>query len=312
MTGSEFARSLIAHVLWVAALVATPASAEVLYYHTDHLGSVAAVTDEQGQIIERREYEPFGLRVGEELAGGPGYTGHVHDGATGLDYMQQRYYDPRIGSFLSVDPVTSYSSPMEAFNRYRYANNNPYHFVDPAGMQACGKSTTCRLAQGETGGTISLISHAADGSESSQVSSSSSNGQWNEWKGRLGLSGELTKNGNILDIRALGHDIFYPLMDSPTGSGFKVAGLGALMVALRAEGQLTFKSTHYASRLESAGLNVSRTEAVVGREIARILPNMAVGTDVSGRVRVSGVLVEYRARALQDGGVNVGTIFPVK
>lgn len=134
MTGSESARSLIAHVLWVAALVATPASAEALYYHTDHLGSVAAVTDEQGQIIERREYEPFGLRLGEGLADGPGYTGHVHDGATGLDYMQQRYYDPQLGMFLSVDPVAALdSSDSRHFNRYTYAYNNPYTFKDPDG-----------------------------------------------------------------------------------------------------------------------------------------------------------------------------------
>jgi uncharacterized protein RhaS with RHS repeats len=47
--------------------------------------------------------------------------------------MQQRYYDPQIGRFLSVDPVTAYSNPVGAFNRYWYANNNPYKFTDPDG-----------------------------------------------------------------------------------------------------------------------------------------------------------------------------------
>src|SRR5690606_12219844 len=38
----------------------------------------------------------------------------------------QRYYDPQLGVFLSVDPVTVYDNPISQFHRYRYANNNPY------------------------------------------------------------------------------------------------------------------------------------------------------------------------------------------
>ena len=46
----------------------------------------------------------------------------------------QRYYDPVIGRFLSVDPVTAYSNgDMRHFNRYAYAANNPYKFKDPDG-----------------------------------------------------------------------------------------------------------------------------------------------------------------------------------
>ncbi len=45
----------------------------------------------------------------------------------------QRYYDPGIGRFLSVDPVTADGSTGSNFNRYWYANNNPYKFTDPDG-----------------------------------------------------------------------------------------------------------------------------------------------------------------------------------
>ena len=48
-------------------------------------------------------------------------------------YMQQRYMDPQLGVFLSVDPVTAYEQPVGQFNRYRYANGNPYTYVDPDG-----------------------------------------------------------------------------------------------------------------------------------------------------------------------------------
>jgi RHS repeat-associated protein len=57
----------------------------------------------------------------------------VQDAATGLTYMQQRYYDPLIGRFLSVDPVTALDDPVGYFNRYVYASNNPYRFRDPDG-----------------------------------------------------------------------------------------------------------------------------------------------------------------------------------
>lgn len=41
--------------------------------------------------------------------------------------------DPQLGLFLSVDPVTAYSNPVGAFNRYWYASGNPYRFIDPDG-----------------------------------------------------------------------------------------------------------------------------------------------------------------------------------
>jgi RHS repeat-associated protein len=48
-------------------------------------------------------------------------------------YMQQRYYEPLAGRFLSVDPVVTDAKNAEHFNRYRYAANNPYKYKDPTG-----------------------------------------------------------------------------------------------------------------------------------------------------------------------------------
>ncbi len=50
--------------------------------------------------------------------------------------MQQRYYDPVAGRFLSVDPVTTDADTGHAFNRYEYANSNPYRYTDPDGRDA--------------------------------------------------------------------------------------------------------------------------------------------------------------------------------
>ncbi len=96
-----------------------------------------AVTDSNRAVIERTEYEPYGQPGNRPERNGVGYTGHVED-TSGLVYMQQRYYDPLIGRFLSVDPVTAYGGDYRFFNRYVYGFNNPYRFTDPDGRCPMG------------------------------------------------------------------------------------------------------------------------------------------------------------------------------
>lgn len=105
----------------------------VNYQHADALGSPIAVTDASGQVVSRTEYEPYGTVINNAAYDGIGYTGHLMDRATGLVQMQQRYYDPETGRFLSIDPVEATSGGLRHFNRYAYAYNNPYAFTDPDG-----------------------------------------------------------------------------------------------------------------------------------------------------------------------------------
>ncbi|MFP7722223.1 RHS repeat domain-containing protein [Lysobacter sp. A3-1-A15] len=120
---------------------ATTGLDSITYQHTDALGSPVAVTDSARNVVERNRYAPYGALIGKPNPDGPGYTGHVMDAATGLTYMQQRYYDPSVGRFLSVDPVTANSTDGSNFNRYWYANNNPYAFTDPDGRQSVKVTT---------------------------------------------------------------------------------------------------------------------------------------------------------------------------
>lgn len=129
------------NILFLAALAATvfaqPVMAQrVEYIHTDALGSIVAVTDESGQVVERRSYEPYGANISPSAQGGPGYSGHVEDAETGLTYMQQRYYDAALGRFLSSDPVGA-GKDGGNFNRYSYVANNPYSAIDPDGRYLC-------------------------------------------------------------------------------------------------------------------------------------------------------------------------------
>ena len=50
--------------------------------------------------------------------------------------MQARYYDPVIGRFYSNDPVGYVMrNPIHSFNRYAYASNNPFKYIDPDGKE---------------------------------------------------------------------------------------------------------------------------------------------------------------------------------
>jgi RHS repeat-associated protein len=106
---------------------------EVLYTHTDLLGSPIARSNSAGTIIEFERSRSYGQAIDGTKRDAPGFTGHMEDPELGLVYMQQRYYDPTIGRFLSTDPDPVNTATAWNFNRYAYANNNPYTFVDPDG-----------------------------------------------------------------------------------------------------------------------------------------------------------------------------------
>jgi len=96
----------------------------VYYYHQDHLGSTAVLTDRDGAVVEEQVNLPFG----EQISGGEkyGFTGKELD-ETDLQYFLARYYDPELGRFLRVDPV------LQDFSSYAYAGGNPLRFIDPTG-----------------------------------------------------------------------------------------------------------------------------------------------------------------------------------
>jgi len=54
--------------------------------------------------------------------------------------MQQRYYDPIAGRFLSVDPVVTDANTGKGFGLYTYVDNNPYSKIDPDGRDAISRS----------------------------------------------------------------------------------------------------------------------------------------------------------------------------
>src|SRR5690606_34310614 len=127
-------------LVWLAVMGLLPlkaAAQNVTYIHTDDLASPVLETNAQAQVVRQVDYRAYGMEVMDAPRPGPGYTGHYRDVGTGLVYMQQRYYDPVVGMFLSVDPVTPLDKgDMRYFTRYAYAYNNPYGYSDPDGRES--------------------------------------------------------------------------------------------------------------------------------------------------------------------------------
>jgi RHS repeat-associated protein len=105
------------------------------YYHKDHLGSTAAVTDETGQTKEGTTYEPFGSTRAHEGTDTSAYkfTDQELDNETNLYNYDARLYDPVLGMFVTPDSIVPDSFDPQSLNRYSYCRNNPLIYVDPSG-----------------------------------------------------------------------------------------------------------------------------------------------------------------------------------
>ncbi len=111
------------------------------YYHFDGQGSVIALTNTAGLLVESYAYSPFGESSDSSGSGNPyRYTGRRLDPETGLYYYRARYYSAALGRFLQPDPI----GYADGLNLYAYVGNDPLNFIDPWGLAA--RSTSWDLA----------------------------------------------------------------------------------------------------------------------------------------------------------------------
>ncbi|MET0465389.1 MAG: RHS repeat-associated core domain-containing protein [Chitinophagaceae bacterium] len=125
--------------LSVDEIVASFNNGRSYYYHNNATGSVMAVTDSNGTVVERYEYDAFGrrsvfspeyaVRTVSAIDNSIGFTGKIYDTEAGLYYSRARVYDPVNGRFLQRDPL----GYVDGFNNYAYVANDPVNYVDPLG-----------------------------------------------------------------------------------------------------------------------------------------------------------------------------------
>jgi RHS repeat-associated protein len=120
------------------------------YLLKDHLGSINAITDSEGAIVERQSFDAWGRRREVNFTAGAwtvsapaqsstnethrGFTGHEMLDAVSLVHMNGRIYDPLTARFLSPDPFVQSPDNLQSLNRYAYVLNNPLSFTDPSGF----------------------------------------------------------------------------------------------------------------------------------------------------------------------------------
>jgi RHS repeat-associated protein len=113
------------------------ANGESNYHFTDALGSVTSLTNNQGSLTSRSDYDAFGLQTGNGSSNSIGYTGQRLDSETGLMALGngERYYSPTYARFIQQDSVSGKSMSPQTMNRFSYVQNNPLNFTDPTGHE---------------------------------------------------------------------------------------------------------------------------------------------------------------------------------
>ena len=132
------------------------------YYCSNSIGSITALADSTGAVVERYQYTPFGETSifnvsGASNAANADITASTNDAggfdnpfrftARRKDFEEEselydyrtRYYRPKTGRFISHDSIGDWGDASNVGNGLTYAGNNPVNFVDPWGMDGEGK-----------------------------------------------------------------------------------------------------------------------------------------------------------------------------
>ena len=101
-------------------------SGNLQVYHTDGPGSVRAITNGSGNLVEAYLTDAFGVALGTEgtVTQPFGFTGQQQDSESGLYYLRARYYSPTLGMFISRDPTFGAITNPLSLNRFGYALDN--------------------------------------------------------------------------------------------------------------------------------------------------------------------------------------------
>ena len=111
-----------------------PYADDYFFYRYDVRGSVTNIVDGEGAVVKSYDYDEFGVTTstGDGFHNEVTFTGSVAD-ASGLLYMNARYYNPATARFLSQDTYTGSAFVPWTQHLYAYCNNNPVNMVDPTG-----------------------------------------------------------------------------------------------------------------------------------------------------------------------------------
>jgi RHS repeat-associated protein len=112
---------------------------KTLYYHYDGLGNVVKLSNANANGAGNYAYDAFGNDLANENTNTENnpyeFSTKETSAVTGLTYFGARYYDPKLGRWITKDPMGMIDGP----NLYAYVGNNPINFIDPWGL--CAEDT---------------------------------------------------------------------------------------------------------------------------------------------------------------------------
>ena len=106
------------------------------YLLADHLGSNSLITSDNGTLLSKTRYKPWGeIRYSTGTTTTPyTYTGQYSNNADfGWMYYKARWFDPSLGRFSQADTIIPRPSNIRSWDRYSYSANNPIRYLDPTG-----------------------------------------------------------------------------------------------------------------------------------------------------------------------------------
>lgn len=117
---------------------------DTMYYiHSDHLGSINLITNQNGAVVKNYSFDAWGRRrnpanwtysnLPSTFLFNRGFTVHEHLDRFDLINMNGRIYDPLLARFLSPDNYIQTYSFTQSYNKYTYCLNNPLIYIDPTG-----------------------------------------------------------------------------------------------------------------------------------------------------------------------------------
>lgn len=149
-SSTEYRHNVIADGQVIAVHTITQSgSASTDYLHYDHLGSVDAISNDQGAVIQAMSFDAFGLRrdatnwdydlsqntlITLKNYTDRGYTFQEQLDNVGLVHLNGRVYDPTVGRMISADPTVPDALFSQAFNRFAYVYDSPLVNVVPTGL----------------------------------------------------------------------------------------------------------------------------------------------------------------------------------
>lgn len=113
----------------------------VYYYHANQLGSNTTISNKDGNIVERIDFDPYGMptffsstnnEINEsKLSNNMLFAGREYDPESKTYYFRNRTQHIVVGRFMQKDPLLY----IDGLNDYTFVNNSVINTVDPFGLQ---------------------------------------------------------------------------------------------------------------------------------------------------------------------------------